>query len=117
MDIMPDEEGRTLLVPKVQIDKIYDLDDEIYQHLWRVARQIARHYEQVTGFRVMFHVVGVDVPHAHIHIIPRDPNNHLKHALKVSAKIRAEDSELMRVTAELKISQQAHPEQIPPKDI
>jgi histidine triad (HIT) family protein len=80
LDIFPDEEGHTLLVPKVQVDKIYELDDEEYIHLWLVAKKIAQHYEDILGHRVIFKVVGVDVPHAHIHIVPYDPANHQNHA-------------------------------------
>lgn len=76
LDIYPDEEGHTLLVPKVQVDKIYELTDEEYTNLWLVAKKLARHIEQITGKRVIFKVIGVDVPHAHIHLIPYDPKNH-----------------------------------------
>ncbi len=79
LDIYPDEEGHTLVVPKVQVDKIYDLNDEDYGHLWMVAKKIAKHYEETLGKRVIFHVIGVDVPHAHIHVVPYDPANHAKH--------------------------------------
>ena len=76
LDIMPDEEGHTLVIPKKQIDKIYDLDDETYAHLWLVAKKIAKHYEELLGLRMIFHVIGVDVPHAHIHVVPYIVEHH-----------------------------------------
>lgn len=90
LDIYPDEEGHTLLVPKVQVDKIYDLDDEVYTNLWLVAKKLARHLEQTTGKRVIFKVIGVDVPHAHIHLIPYDPKNHQNHSEHQAEKMAAE---------------------------
>lgn len=106
LDIYPDEEGHTLVVPKKQIDKIYDLDDDDYTHLWLVAKKIARHFERVTGKRVIFKVIGVDVPHAHIHIVPYDLNNHRQHAENMVAKTANEpDFEALNKVAEkLRIS-------------
>lgn len=102
LDIAPDEEGHTLVVPKVQVDKIYDLDDEIYLHIWLVAKKIAKHYEALLGKRVTFHVVGVDVAHAHIHVIPYDPENHKDHAAKVAAKKQADQTELAKIAESLR---------------
>lgn len=106
LDIYPDEEGHTLVVPKKQVDKIYDLDDEDYQHLWYVAKQIARHYDDVLGRRVIFKVIGVDVPHAHIHVVPYDPKNHTKHDEHMAAKIIREPDfdALAKVAEKLRLS-------------
>lgn len=90
LDIYPDEEGHTLVVPKKQVDKIYDLEDEEYSHLWLVAKKVARHYEDTLGRRVIFHVIGVDVPHAHIHVVPYDPRNHEGHDDHQAAKMSKE---------------------------
>lgn len=103
LDIMPDETGHTLLVPKVQVDKLYDLDDDTYMHLWYAAKKIARHYETVLGHRVVFHVVGVDVPHAHIHIVPYDPANHQGHTDAMAGKQPAEASVLQAVADKLEM--------------
>ena len=101
LDIMPDEEGHTLVIPKKQVDKIYDLDDDMYTHLWLVAKKIAKHYEQTLGRRVIFHVVGVDVPHTHIHVVPYDPVNHQQHAAKMAAKVPADSAELASLAERL----------------
>lgn len=101
LDIHPDEEGHTLVVPKRQVDKIYDLDDHDYSYLWLVAKKVARHYEAVLNRRIIFNVVGVDVPHAHIHVVPYDPKNHLNHDEHMAKKIASEpDHGLLAAVAE-----------------
>lgn len=103
LDIYPDEEGHTLVIPKKQVDKIYDLDDDLYAHLWLVAKKIARHYEEVTGHRIIFKVIGIDVPHAHIHVIPYDPASHTGHDQKTAEKqaVEPDHEELATVATKL----------------
>lgn len=103
LDIMPDEEGHTLVVPKQQVDRIYDLDDETYTHLWLVAKKIAKHYEEVLEQRVIFHVIGVDVPHAHIHVVPYVIEHHRSPAERATGKQRqqADNTELAKVAKKL----------------
>lgn len=72
LDIHPETEGHTLVIPKVEIDKVYDLPDEDYQALMASAKKIAKNMENVTGKRTIWKVIGVDVPHAHIHLYPYD---------------------------------------------
>lgn len=106
LDIFPDEEGHTLLIPKQQIDKIYDLDDNAYIYLWLIAKKLALHYEKTLGRRVIFKVIGVDVPHAHIHIVPYDPANHSHHAEHYVDKRSKEPNheELAKVAERLRLS-------------
>lgn len=71
LDIHPISTGHTLVVPKQQVEFVWDLDDETYQHVMAVARRLARHFRQV--LRVTYvgeKIEGVDVPHAHVHLIP-----------------------------------------------
>jgi len=64
-------EGHTLVVPKKQINQIWDLDNEDYDYLWQTARKIALHLRQVMGLeRVGVVIKGIEVPHTHIHLIP-----------------------------------------------
>lgn len=72
LDINPEVKGHTLVVPKVEVDKIYELDDEDWVALWATVKKVARHMEEVTGRRVVMKVVGTDVPHAHVHLTPID---------------------------------------------
>jgi histidine triad (HIT) family protein len=72
LDINPETKGHTLVVPKAEVDKIYDLEDEDYHALWASVKKIARRIEDVSGRRVVMKVVGTDVPHAHVHLMPMD---------------------------------------------
>lgn len=72
LDIRPETKGHTLVVPKAEVDKIYDLNDEDYIGLWLAAKKVARRMEDVLGARTLLKVVGTEVPHAHIHLEPLD---------------------------------------------
>jgi len=74
LDINPKAAGHTLVVPKVEIDKIYDLPDEDYMALMQTVKKVSRHMEETLGKRTLWKVIGVDVPHAHVHLIPYDEN-------------------------------------------
>lgn len=75
LDISPEVSGHTLVVPKVEVDRIYDLEDEDYRALMATVKKLARHYEDVTGKRTILKVIGVDVPHVHVHLLPFDPES------------------------------------------
>jgi histidine triad (HIT) family protein len=72
LDIHPETRGHTLIVPKIEVDKIYELPDEYHTAIWETARKLAKHMEKVLGVRTVYKVVGTDVPHAHIHLSPLD---------------------------------------------
>ena len=72
LDIHPETEGHTLVVPKLEGDKIYNLPDEEYQALMSTAKKISQNMENVLGARTLWKVIGTDVPHAHIHLMPLD---------------------------------------------
>ena len=94
LDINPETRGHTLVVPKNQVDKIYDLPDEDYAALMKTAKKLSRHLEQKTGRRTLWKVIGTDVPHAHIHLEPLDETwthgRHLKFTPEEFEQIRAE---------------------------
>ena len=68
LDIHPETRGHTLVVPKKEVDKLYDLEDEDYFAVMNTARKLSSHMEKVLGARTLWKVVGTDVPHAHIHL-------------------------------------------------
>ena len=71
LDHAPLRPGHTLVIPRVEVDKLYDLDDEILGGLMVFAKRVARALETaVPCGRVGFAVAGLEVPHAHIHLIP-----------------------------------------------
>lgn len=74
LDIHPETYGHVLVVPKVQCDKIYELPEEEFLALMKAVRKISARMEEVLGKRVIWKVIGVDVPHAHVHVMPYDEN-------------------------------------------
>ena len=71
LDIKPIKMGHTLVVPKKQIDYIFDLDNDDYNKLWTTTKKIANGLRKsVVCRRVGISVVGFEVPHCHIHLIP-----------------------------------------------
>jgi histidine triad (HIT) family protein len=71
LDIMPLQPGHTLIVPKKEIDYIYDLDDETYIGMQLFAKIVAKAIKKsVPCARVGTAIIGLEVPHAHIHLIP-----------------------------------------------
>ena len=73
LDIHPVRAGHVLVIPKVTVDHFCDLDDATATHLLQVANRIARVMRQNLGCaRVAYVVMGDEVPHAHVHLIPYD---------------------------------------------
>lgn len=71
LDIHPVTPGHTLVIPKKQVEFLWDLDDETYQAVMTTAKKIALHLRKTLNVPyVGVQVVGVDVPHAHVHLIP-----------------------------------------------
>jgi len=71
LDIHPVQPGHTLVIPKKQIEFVWDLPEEDYQAVMDVAKKVALRLREVLGVKyVGERIVGVDVPHAHVQIIP-----------------------------------------------
>jgi histidine triad (HIT) family protein len=71
LDINPLAEGHTLVIPKVEVDYIFDLDEETYQGLFAFARKVAVAQKSVIPCkRIGMAVLGMEVPHTHIHLVP-----------------------------------------------
>ena len=71
LDVNPLQEGHTLVVPKIQIDYVYDLPDDILSELFAFSKKVAIKIENaIKCERIGIAVVGLEVPHAHIHLIP-----------------------------------------------
>lgn len=71
LDVFPTAKGHTLVIPKQQIDYLFDLDDELYLGLMAFAKKVAAAVEKaVPCKRIGVAVVGIEVPHAHVHLIP-----------------------------------------------
>lgn len=71
LDIHPNAKGHTLCIPKKEIDNIFDLDEGVYQELMRFSRKVAIALQKTLPCkRVGMAVVGLEVPHVHVHLIP-----------------------------------------------
>lgn len=80
LDINPVAVGHTLVIPKTQVEFVWDLDDATYHVLRHTVKKVARHLrEQLAVPYVGEQIVGVDVPHAHIHLIPFSAVEEFRH--------------------------------------
>ncbi len=72
LDIFPNTKGHTLAIPKKEVDKIFDLSEEEYIDLMRFARRISKAQEKAFPDvnRIGMAVIGLEVPHVHVHLIP-----------------------------------------------
>lgn len=74
LDIHPETPGHTLVVPKVEVDKLYDLQMEDYLAVMKTVKILASRMEKILGKRTLMKVIGTDVPHAHVHLVSLDPD-------------------------------------------
>lgn len=71
LDNNPNTQGHTLCVPKKEVDKIFDLEPELYTQLMQFSYKVAKAIEKsIDCKRVGMTVVGLEVPHVHVHLIP-----------------------------------------------
>lgn len=71
LDIMPLVTGHVLVIPKMEVDYIFDLDQDLYSELWTFARRIAPAIKlAIPCKRIGVAVIGLEVPHAHVHLVP-----------------------------------------------
>jgi len=71
LDINPNAKGHTLVVPKMEVNKLFDLDKETYANLFSFSRKIALALEKsIPCKRIGMSVIGLEVPHVHVHLIP-----------------------------------------------
>lgn len=85
LDINPNAKGHTLCVPKKEIDKLFDLDDVTYIGLMQFSKKIAVALKKtVPCDRIGMTVIGLEVPHAHVHLIPLNEMREMTFKHKVS---------------------------------
>ena len=96
LDIAPESVGHTLVIPKVQVDKIYDLPEEDYVALWATVKKVATRMEKVLGQRTLMKVIGTDVPHAHVHLMPYDETWEHGRTLKLAEEEMKDIQEKLR---------------------
>ncbi len=85
LDVNPNAKGHTLCVPKQEIDKLFDLDDDLYHGLMQFSKKIAVALEKtIPCNRIGMAVIGLEVPHAHVHLIPLNQMGEMTFKHKVS---------------------------------
>lgn len=85
LDVNPNAKGHTLCIPKQEIDKIFDIQDDLYIGLMQFSKKIAIALEKtVPCKRIGMAVIGLEVPHAHVHLIPLNEMDEMRFQNKVS---------------------------------
>ena len=99
LDINPLQLGHTLVVPKKEVDYIFDLDDQTISDIHRFAKKVAVGMKKVIPCnRIGMAVIGLEVPHAHIHLVPINTMEDLNFELK---KLTPSAEELKRIADKL----------------
>lgn len=84
LDVNPNAKGHTLCIPKQEIDKIFDMEEEQYLGLLKFSRKVSKALEKaVPCKRVGMAVIGLEVPHAHVHLIPLNEMDEMRFQNKV----------------------------------
>jgi histidine triad (HIT) family protein len=100
LDVFPLVEGHVLVIPKKEVDYLFDLDDSLYQGLMQFAKMVAVGLQKaIPCTKVGVAVIGLEVPHAHIHLIPMNQvsdMNFSKPKLNLSPERLKEIAELVR---------------------
>lgn len=85
LDVNPNAKGHTLCIPKQEINKIFEMEDDLYLGLLQFSKKIAVALEKtVSCKRIGMTVIGLEVPHAHVHLIPLNEMDEMRFQHKVS---------------------------------
>ncbi len=104
LDINPLAKGHTLVVPKLQNDYIFDLEDQMLADMMVFAKKVAKAIEQnVQCMRIGIAVIGIEVPHTHIHLVPINKVGDLNFA---NPKCELSDDEMKQIAASISKSVQ-----------
>ncbi len=100
LDVFPLKKGHALVVPKKEVDYIFDLDDETYKGLMSFAKQVSVAIKQaIPCNRVGLSVIGLEVPHAHIHLIPINTVNDMNFS---NEKLKFTKDEFEEIAAQIR---------------
>ena len=99
LDINPNALGHTLCIPKKEVDKLFDLDDETYKGLMIFSKKIAKALKKAVDCqRIGVSVIGLEVPHVHVHLIPINKMDDMS----FNSKIKLSDDEFVDIMKKIK---------------
>lgn len=105
LDIHPVLPGHVLVISKQQVDHFEELPDDVYHAVWSTVKKIAIHQRKTLRCgRVNVSVVGTDVPHAHVHLIPFEKNEDLH--IKVDLNTKPDSDALLQMVDRLKFHEE-----------
>jgi histidine triad (HIT) family protein len=99
LDVFPLKKGHTLVVPKKEVDYVFDLDDETCKGLMSFSKKVAAAIKKsIPCNRISVHVIGLEVPHAHVHLIPINTMNDCNFA---NTKLKLSKEEFEEIAAKI----------------
>jgi histidine triad (HIT) family protein len=101
LDVFPLKKGHVLIVPKKEVDYIFDLDNDIYSGLMLFAKEISTAIKAaIPCNRIGVAVIGLEVPHAHIHLIPINTENDMNFR---NEKLKLSKEEFEEIASQIKL--------------
>lgn len=98
LDVNPNAKGHTLCIPKQEINKLFEMEEDHYLGLMKFSRKVAKALEKtVTCKRVGVAVVGLEVPHVHVHLIPLNDMDEMR----FQKKVKLEQEEFAQLAKEI----------------
>lgn len=102
LDINPNAKGHTLVIPKLEVNKLFDLDQATFQNLMEFSRKVAIALEKtIPCKRIGMAVIGLEVPHVHIHLIPLHDMEDIRFTKKVQLSSEEFSSIASKIAANL----------------
>jgi len=99
LDVFPIAKGHTLVIPKIETDYIFNLEDKAYQDLWLFAKNVGKKVEKVIPCeRIGIAVIGLEVAHAHIHLVPINDIGDINFS---KPKLKFPDEEMASIAASI----------------
>lgn len=100
LDVFPLKKGHVLVIPKKEVDYIFDLDNDTYNGLMAFAKEVAIGIKQaIPCSRIGLSVMGLEVPHAHVHLIPMNTQNDMNFS---NEKLKFSKEEFETIALEIK---------------
>lgn len=103
LDVNPNAKGHTLCIPKQEINKIFDIDDDLYIKLMLFSKKVAVALEKtIPCKRIGMAVIGLEVPHAHVHLIPLNEMDEMRFEKKISLRKAAFEELALKIKNNIK---------------